>query len=42
VAGVERTISAILGEAAATGSTPLAAADRLAQRRLAEAAGARE
>jgi leucine dehydrogenase len=42
VAGVERTISAILDEAAATGSTPLAAADRLAQRRLAAVARDRE
>jgi glutamate dehydrogenase/leucine dehydrogenase len=38
VAGVERTMSAVLDEADAAGGTPLAAADRLAHRRLLEAA----
>jgi leucine dehydrogenase len=34
VDGIERTMSTILDEAAASGTTPLAAADRLARRRL--------
>jgi leucine dehydrogenase len=42
VAGVERTMSEILDEAATSGGTPLAAADRLAQRRLAAAARERK
>jgi leucine dehydrogenase len=38
VDGIERTMAAILAEAAADGTTPLAAADRLARRNLAQAA----
>jgi leucine dehydrogenase len=38
VDGIERTMAAILDEAAAGGTTPLAAADRLARRNLAQAA----
>ena len=39
VDGIERTMSEILDEARATGGTPLAAADRLARRRLVAGAG---
>jgi leucine dehydrogenase len=39
VDGIERTMNEILDEAAATGATPLAAADRLARRNLRSAAG---
>jgi leucine dehydrogenase len=39
VDGIERTMAAILDEAAAGGTTPLAAADRLARRNLHQAGG---
>jgi valine dehydrogenase (NAD+) len=39
VDGIERTMATILEEAAADGSTPLAAADRLARRNLHSIAG---
>jgi glutamate dehydrogenase/leucine dehydrogenase len=41
VDGIERTMNEILDEAASGGGTPLAAADRLARRRLVAAAGER-